>query len=154
MILHFAFYNTAQLVPVCGDQVFFLLAAPHINGDIVGVCDDQRAAALEAGDVVDFGICQLQNTLHALGFLFLQIQNDFDFAVVQDAATVFSIFQGKEVVQILRGTQNPAAVAASEYWRYAAFPGQRTKQCAGRPISAFHGTDRDVPGRPDWHYHK
>ena len=60
----------------------------------------------------------------------------------------------KEVVQILRGNQNPAAVAASEYWRYAAFPGQRTKQCAGRPISAFHGTDRDVPGRPDWHYHK
>ena len=103
MILHFAFYNTAQLVPVSGDQVFFFLAASHIDGDIVGVCDDQRAAALKADDVVDFGIGQLQNTLHALRFLFLQIQNDFDFAVIQDAATVFSIFQRKEVVQILRG---------------------------------------------------
>lgn len=113
MILHFAFYNAAQLVPVSGDQVFFFLAASHIDGDIVGVCDDQRAAALEAGDVVDFGICQLQDALYALRFLFLQIQNDFDFAVVQDAAAVFSIFQGKEVVQILRGNQHTAAIAAN-----------------------------------------
>ena len=150
-ILHFAFYNAAQFVPVCGNQVLFFLAASHIDGDIVGVRDDQRAAALEAGDVVDFGICQLQDALYALCFLFLQIQNDFDFAVVQDAAAVFSIFQGKEVVQILRGNQNPAAVAASEYWRYAAFPGQRTKQCAGRPKSAFRGIDRGLPGHPDWH---
>lgn len=103
----------AQLVPVCGDQVLFFLAATHIDGDIVGICDDQRAAALEAGDVVDLGIGQLQDALHALCFLFLQVQNDFDFAVVQDAAAVFSIFQGKEVVQILRGNQYTTAVAAN-----------------------------------------
>lgn len=113
MILHFTFYNAAQLVPVCGDQVLFFLAATHIDGDIVGICDDQRAAALEAGDVVDLGIGQLQDALHALCFLFLQVQNDFDFAVVQDAAAVFSIFQGKEVVQILRGNQYTTAVAAN-----------------------------------------
>ena len=64
------------------------------------------------GDLHDLRFGEVQYLLNALGFLVLQIQDDFRAAVVDDALAVLAVVQGEEVVQILCRTNTAAGVGA------------------------------------------
>ena len=64
------------------------------------------------GDLHDLRFGEVQYLLNALGFLVLQIQDDFRAAVVDDALAVLAVVQGEEVVQILCRANAAAGIGA------------------------------------------
>ena len=53
--------------------------------------------------------------MYSLCFLIFKVQNDFCFAVVDNAFSVLAVIKSKEVVKVLRCTYGRAAVTANDF---------------------------------------
>ena len=82
-----------QLAAVCGNKVAFQWAGLDFHRDIVVIAADQAIAPLKVGDLHDLRFGEVQYLLNALGFLVLQIQDDFRAAVVDNPLAVLAVVQ-------------------------------------------------------------
>ena len=79
-----------KLPAVGGDQLLFHLAALDLHRHIIVVGADQAAAPLKVGDLHDLRLRQMEDGLDPLGFLILQIEQDFRLGVVDDTFAVLA----------------------------------------------------------------
>ena len=85
LFLALALQKFPQLPAVCGYKVLFQWTGLELHHDIVVIGRDKAAAALKVGDLHRFRVREMEGLLNPFCFIVLQIQNDFGFAVVDDA---------------------------------------------------------------------
>lgn len=76
-----------QFTAVCGNEVLFKLAAAELHGDIVVIGIDEAGAAFKMGNLHDLSFREVHDRLDTLRLLIFQVENDFCFAVIDDALT-------------------------------------------------------------------
>ena len=113
-LLFLLFQQFQQFSSVSGDQFLFQLAALDFNSHIIVVGTDETVAPLKMSDFHNLCLGKMQQGLDPAGFLFLQIEDDLGFCVIDDAFALFAILQGKEIVDILRCTDGTATVPADD----------------------------------------
>ena len=110
----FLFKQFQQFSAVGSNQFLLQLAALNFNGHIIIVGADETVAPLKMGDFHDFCLGKMEQRLHPAGFFFLQIEDDFGFCIIDDSFAVFSVLQGKEIIDVLRCTDGTAAISAND----------------------------------------
>ena len=104
-------------------RVFVRSGSAHIglcgclefNGDMVAIGGNQPIPSLEADNVRNFRIRELQGVLNAHGLIILQVQDDFGFGVIDDSLTVLATIQGEEIGQVLSCADGAAAITPPPY---------------------------------------
>ena len=107
--------HLAQFIPVCGDELLLQLGGFELNGYVIAVGGNESVAALEACDVGNFCICELQGVLNANGLIILKVQDDFCFGIIDDALTILTAFKGKEVIQVLGSCNGSTTIATDNF---------------------------------------
>ena len=99
----FAFHYFPQFPAVCGDQLFFQRACLEFHHDVIAVGRNQAISAFKVQNFHRFRIGEVQCLLNTLCFIILQIEDNFGFAVVDDAFAKTPFIQVEKVVQVLAG---------------------------------------------------
>ena len=103
LFLALALQKLPQFPAVCGYEIFFQWTGLELHHDIVVIGRDKAAAALKVGDLHRFRVREMEGLLNPFCFIVLQIQNDFGFAVVDDAFPETPLVQIEKVIKVLAG---------------------------------------------------
>ncbi len=105
----------AEFIAIGCDQLLFQLRGFEFDCDVVAVRGDQSVAALEACDIGDLGVGELERVLYTNGLIVLKVQNDLGLGIIDDTLAVLAVVKGEEVVQVLGRRDRSAAIATDDF---------------------------------------